>query len=979
MALQHLSAKDSEKPWRLGVLAVRILRRTVVPILLPAMPISLCLLGFAAASASDGKITGMVRSSAGNPVVKATVILTSQAGSLQLETETDSSGRYRFEGLAPAAYALEARAPGFLPASRETIRINPDGITEIDFQLQLEKTTLSEAEQRGTQERNPNIFIRLVDLNALRDPLRRRGIEPEFLEFQSLENHYGSDLGAPIRQLLFVRPESPEDSLHGSVFESHQNSALNARPFFNVGPLRPSRRNQFGFSVGGPLAGPGLSFFNNLEFVRESGFVNGNIRVPFLDERIPLASDRETRDTVAALLTAFPAEDPNLPNVAPRQLNTNAERRIESADWNFRVDYLVDPDHKLAFRYTLLDYSEDPFEFVIGGNPRTELRSQSFSGTHVYQSSASTTLLSSFYFDRLAAQLLLTERFQNLLSPLGLQEAPDIGFGGKFADVSAIGPGSQFPRRRFQNRFSGNVDFSHQSSRHIFHVGGRTTRVQVNDLQSDNSRGQFTFSNNFGRTALENFLHGTPTQFTFTLGDLFRGFRNWEQALYLQDTFQARPNLTFNLGLRYEIVTAPSEVNGRTEIPYDTDANNFAPQIGFAWAPGGGRTVVRGGYGISYGHIYPGTFQMARFNPPAVRTFTVQNPPLIDPLGDFEVDPGEQQQPELNLLSPDLVASYSHQYNLSVERRLPGNLFFRAGYIGHRTFKPLFSHISNRARPVEGIPTTTATIDERRPDPRFGRILTVMNSGIFYYDGLKVSLSRTLARDLTFNVDYIFSKALTSTSDFASTGNREIGLAVSQTAENFQADLKGHSPFDHRHAVIFRYFYRLPDPSDGGGFVSKIFNGWSISGVTDLRTGLWFGIETSSDAPGFGNVDGEGGDRVNLLNFDLLGRAFNDPDTAPQILRPELFNSNLPPGGRGNEPVMAFRRNTINNTNLSLSKDFLLPIRESSLQFRAEFLNLFNHPLFDRPGDVFPSEIFGKIVDTQNKGRVIQFSLRLRF
>lgn len=155
-------------------------------------------------------------------------------------------------------------------------------------------------------------------------------------------------------------------------------------------------------------------------------------------------------------------------------------------------------------------------------------------------------------------------------------------------------------------------------------------RIQVNDLQSNNARGRINFSDNFGFTAIENFLHGRPTRFTKTLGNLYRGFRHWEHSLYAQDTYRVKPGLSVTFGLRYEVVTSPSEVNALTDFAFDT-THNFAPQVGFAWNPGGGSFVVRGGYGISFGQIFPATYQQERFNSPAVRTITIQEPSLVDP------------------------------------------------------------------------------------------------------------------------------------------------------------------------------------------------------------------------------------------------------------------------------------------------------------------------------------------------------------
>ncbi|MEE8160304.1 MAG: TonB-dependent receptor [Acidobacteriota bacterium] len=931
------------------------------------------------AQANGGEIRGRVEAENGQPLAQSTVVLANQRGDLRRETTTDAEGFYRFSRLPSGQYRVEASAQEYRTESKDEVHLTEGAAVEVSFRLQAERRTLREAEERGAVERNPNIFIRRVDLNPLRDPFLRRGIEPVFLSFSALENNYGAEAGAAIRQILFVRPREPRHQIHASIYEAHQNSVFNARPFFNVGPLRPSKRNEFGFSASGPVMKDKLFFTTSLDLVRESGFVNGNVRVPLLTERRPTSDDPATNTIVEALLQAYPPEAPNLPNVAPRQLNSNAVRRIDSVDWNFRMDYLLGAQDRLAFQYTLFDYSEDPFELVIGQNPKTDLRPQTFSATHRHTWSANTIVQSSFHFDRLAALLLPTERFRSLLAPLGLEAVPDIDFGGGLADVTGIGPGNQFPRKRFQNRFSGNVDLSYQRGRHQLRFGGRTTRIQLNDLQSDNSRGSFTFSNNFGRTAVENFLEGTPTTFTITLGDLDRGFRNWEHAFYGQDTYQIKPGLTLTLGLRYEVITVPSEVNDRTEFSFDTDANNVAPQVAFAWAPGEGATVVRGGYGISFAHIFPGTYQTARFNPPAVRTISVPNPTsLTNPLKDVPMTPGEERS-ELNLLSPDLVSPYSHQYNLTIQRRLSKNLLFQIGYIGHRTQKPFFQVLSNRAEPLPGIESTIDNIDQRRPDPRFLRIQTIINGGIFYYDALKLGLTQSLAKGLALDIDYIFSKALSSsTSDFLTTLNKEQGPGVSQNNEDFFADLKAPSIFDHRHILIVHYSYEFPFRFPNRS-LAVLLKGWTISGMTEWRTGRWFGIETSSDAPGFGNVDGEGGDRPNVTNPSILGKAIDNPDTSTSILKPEFFNTDIPPGGRGNEPVRAFRADPVSNTNLALTKSFTFSQREQALQFRVEFLNLFNHPLFARPGDVFPADIFGKIVDTQNKGRVIQFILRLNF
>ena len=942
------------------------------------------------AQAPGQEIRGRVVNDEGQALPQASVLLVNESVNFRRETTPDAQGHFQFSELVEGIYRLEASAEGYLSQTREQLQLPVAVPLEIDFRLQAERTTLREAAERGVGQRNPNIFVRMVGLSGLRDPLRRQGIEPVVLHFDAAVNSHGVDVSAPLRQIHFVRSQDINNSYHGSLYASHQNSALNARPFFNVGPLRSSKRNRFGLNLGGPLLTDRVSFYTSLDFVRESGFVNGNVRVPLPDERTPSNPDPETAEIVATLLQAYPDEEPNL---GGRRLNTNAVRRIRSGDWNFRLDYRVSLKDRLAFQYSLFDYDEDPFELVIGQNPRTDVRPQSFGASHTHIWSPQTLMQSSFQFDRVKAILVPTERFQEIVEPLGV-EGPAIGFGGKFADLSPVGPDKQFPRKRVQNRFSGNLDLSHQRGHHQIRWGGRTTRVQVNDLQSNDLRGTFLFGSgnpdeNLERsdcldptscTTVENFLFGTANKFTIALGDLYRGFRNWEQALYLQDTFQIRRGLTLSLGLRYQIITAPKEVNNRIPFFYETDFNDFGPQVALAWAPREGRTVIRAGYGIAYGHIFPDIYQRIRYNAPAVRVIPIQAPDITDPLKD--VDDLEDVATEVTRLSSDLSSQYSHQYNLLIQNRLPGNLLFEIGYVGNRTKGPFYPFVSNRAEPLPNPDdNTTDNVQERRPDPSVARILTVANAGTFYYDALQVGLTRTLTSDLAFNIKYIFSKSLNSASNFIGTANREAGFMGDQNGKNVFGDMKGPSAFDHRHILTLNYSYDLPfRPSHGA--LAALLGNWTVSGMTAFRSGMWFTVRTSSDGPKFGNVDGRGADRVNILNPDLLGATIDHPDTSTSILAPEnqeLFDTDIEPGGLGDIPRMAFRADPVNNTNLALTKSFTFSAKEQILQFRAEFQNFLNHPLFAPPGDVFPSDVFGKIVDTQNKGRVMQFTLRWSF
>src|SRR5207245_11593194 len=144
---------------------------------------------------------------------------------------------------------------------------------------------------------------------------------------------------------------------------------------------------------------------------------------------------------------------------------------------------------------------------------------------------------------------------------------------------------------------------------HIWTLGAEVDRLQINGRETSSNRGVIYFRNDFGRDALTNFRLGAPSRFSVGIGDLNRGFRSWDQQYYAGDTWRVLPNLTLTSGLRYRPVAGPVEVNRRTDIPYNCDCNNLAPQFGFAYRLPDRWGILRAAYGLQYGEILPVTFQ----------------------------------------------------------------------------------------------------------------------------------------------------------------------------------------------------------------------------------------------------------------------------------------------------------------------------------------------------------------------------------
>src|SRR5579871_2253237 len=943
-------------------------------------------------AAFGGEIQGRVVNAQGGPVAGATVTVIGEK-TANVKAVTSADGSYVIPDVVSGLYTVTVSLADGQQSLRQEVSVdNERGPARADFRF----TTAAAETVAGLEERNPNIFIYRIDLNDLRNLLTLfRGPNPTYIpEFRADENYFGAQYGAALLGFQPLRPRTLLQQWHGSASATPQNSVLNARNFFNVGPLLPSRITSYDLATGGPVTSK-LSLVLDFGQVFNSGLVNGNLQVPLASERAPLATDAQTRAIISDLLAAYPSQLPNLPSVSLRQLNTNAPRSIVTAVGLARLDARPNDKTSVAALYSVNQYSEDPFQLVLGQNPETDLRSQSAYLDVTRSLSPQTIGQFGFYFDRVRASLLPTTQVSDLLSNLGYKVVPEITFaggGGSLADLAEIGPGIQFPRFRVENRFKTFASLTRTMGRHTLKFGGSITRSQVNDLQSTNARGTLSFLPDFGRTDVQNFLTGTPDLFTIVIGNLYRGFRNWEHAGYVEDEFRISPVFSINMGVRYEMETPPTEVNNLTD-PKMPLQQGWAPRFGFAWNPGRGSLTVRAGYGISYSSIFPVTYQTTRFNPPSVQVLEINTPNLTDALALAQTAPymkpipGAQQ--DLFLISPDLVLPYTHMYNLSLQWALPAQTVLRIAYMGSRSFHLLTQGVYNRPVVVPDIPTTEATLNQRRPDQRYGAINVVESNSNDYYDAAQVSVEKRLSRGLAFRAAYTFSKDINLGGDFTNTASGvelppETGTPTCETC-NRVSDQKGLALFDTPEVFTFTYVYRLPFFAGSTGWAAAALKKWQISGTTLFQSGVAYHFHTGSDAPGYGNVDGNTADRPNILDPSLLGKSFDNPDTTPTILGAntcrspgtdglpylhcKYFDTNIPVAGRGNLGWNTFRKDATANWNVAFGRNFRFSGGERSLDFRSEFINFFNTPQFDKPGTQLAVATFGKITNTVNKGR----------
>ena len=860
--------------------------------------------------------------------------------------------------------AAQNAPPGEADPARESEPANEPAEPDADRRRRTELNLLGRTDTAsGESRRNENVQFNLVDNNALKELNARLGVSATIVkEFDSERRYFGTELGNPSTVPAHVQL-NPADGLHGRLRYSHQNSVFSARSFFQVGDVQPARENAYGIALSGPLwDGAHFSIDGGQKKIR--GQVNGNVLVPKPDERTALATDPELRTLVQRFLSAYPAELPNRTDINERALNTNSPQRIDDDTGLLRVDQAFGEADRLYLQYAFTGQQVDAFQLVAGQNPDADIKSHraALTWNRAWSPATATDLTASF------------DRIGTLLRPEENAVGPLISTAG----LTALGPGGVIPLDRALNsfRYAGRVQQAR--GRHNWKAGFELMRRQLNGRETDVHRGFFSFGPNFGNDAITNLRLGLPTQHIVSIGDVHRGYRKWAADFFVQDKWSVGANWTLDFGLSLGLVAAPSEVNGRDEIAYGCDCNNFSPRFGFARRLPGRLGVMRGAYGLTYGQIFPVTYQQIRLAVPGNLKIVVPDAPLVDPLGGFDgTDPNIR--PTTYVLAEDLVAPYSHQYNFSWQLEPAADWSLELGYVGSRSHKLLLMAYRNRGGRPEGIPLTSGTLNIRRAVDGLADIRYVHNGSIGYYDAARVSLVSPDLRGLTMRATYWFSKAIDLGSGYTNTAyDADSRLARGQWEFDQFQDMKGLSDFDQPHAFLWTASLRLPGVRGSRSVFRKLAADWELSAVTLFKSGTPFTVDAGSDAPGFGNVDGNGGDRPNLLDSSVLGRTIGHPDESKVRLPAEAFELMPLDQVRGSLGRNTFRKGPIRNVNAALARTFAIQA-DHTLTLRAEAINLSNTPQFAGPGFSLANPNFGEITNTLNDGRTFRFGLTYGF
>jgi hypothetical protein len=808
----------------------------------------------------------------------------------------------------------------------------------------------------GESRRNENVQFNLIDNNALKYLNIRLGTTATIVsQFRPERKYFGTEFGSSPSGVVHLTSPKLADAFHGGLSFTRSDSIFTAQSFFQAGGVQPAHENDYGFTAGAGLwRGAHLSMDASEQTVR--GSVNGNVLVPLPGERTPLATDPAVRRLIQHWLDAYPKALPNRTDIDPRALNTNSPQSIDTAASNIRLSQNLHARDRIFAQHAFTNQKVRAFELVAGQNPDTNTKSHNARVTWDRSDDRSVLDVTSGF-----------DRIHSLLTPEPNAVGPQVQVGTSY---QSLGPGATIPIDRRISRFREAVLYRRSLGRHQVSFGGEVDRLWNNGLESSSERGNYYFRSDFGRDAITNFRLGAASRYSAGLGNGQRGFRWFEQQYFAGDVWSVRSNLTLNYGLRYTPVTPPVEVNRLTRVDFHCDCAALGPQFGVAWQTRGAG-VIRAAYGLHFGDIYPQTLQQVRWDPPSFLKVEVQAPAsILTPLENVDLGPGARH---LHFdVPPDLKSPYSHQYTLVWDPVQGKPWSIQLGYIGSRTHRLFMMWFANRAVPVPGVTQTTATIAERRPDPRYYELREARNASNAYFDAARVTFKAPAWRGLTSEASYWFSKAIDTGSAYTNMAAGDEALqGYSQSQDPVAQDLKGPSAFDQSHAVMVRFQYAIRART-------TVLKDWRISGAFLAKSGLPFTVLTGSDAPGFGNVDGSNGDRPNLLDPSVLGRTIGDPNTSSALLPRSAFGFIAPTESRGSLGFNTFRRGGIRNMNAALARTWIVG-SEWRTTFRVESINFFNTPQFASPNADLSSPAFGKITNTLNDGRSFQFTLQVQF
>ncbi|MFY9570468.1 MAG: TonB-dependent receptor, partial [Blastocatellia bacterium] len=558
---------------------------------------------------------------------------------------------------------LALLSPGVLPGTPRLASVNFKGVLNVNGNRTFNNVFLLDGVDNisySNSFRGENVQTVQPSIEALQ-------------EFKIQTNAYSAEFGRSSGAVVNATIKSGTNSVHGSIYEFLRNDALDANNFFSnaLGAPKPVRkRNQFGVAVGGPVVKNKTFWFADYEGLREREGVPRVRLVPTAAEKAglfstvvvdPFAAGRPAFSQNSAGQWVIPSSrwdpvgaavvklipDPNVPGTTIYASTPVTKTRQDQFD--VRVDHSFSTNMTFFGRYSFVDINtfrpaplpglaEGSFNDAFGSNLN---RSQGLAFGLTWMFSQS--LIGDFRFGFTRGNYFTNPPNAGIdgAAEIGLKNVPNdpaiVGGVPKFniQGFDAVGRHTSTPQFQTPRAWNPRATISWNHAQHFFKFGTEFLHVQtkINDLNA--TIGRLNFENRFTNRAVGDLLLGLPSQLALTSFTVMDQGQNM-QFYFVQDDFKVKPNLTLNLGLRYEYSTPPREKNNQfanfdpqtgtmifakdgeifDRALIHPDRNNFAPRFGFAYSPTS-RWVIRGAYGMFYSHtVRQGREGLLGFNPP---------------------------------------------------------------------------------------------------------------------------------------------------------------------------------------------------------------------------------------------------------------------------------------------------------------------------------------------------------------------------
>ncbi len=937
-----------------------------------------------AQSTVTGGIIGTVTDPQGGVVPGASITATNINTNAVSTVTTNANGGYRVTNLQPGTYSVESAASGFAVAKAERVVVEVGQTTTVDILLSIGTATAevevtAEAPVINTNDNSSSTNINQTSINELPINGRRAsnfvlltpGVAPDgnfglisfrgisgllnnstvdggdnnqaffseergrtrinysisqdaVREFSVNTSNYSAEFGRAAGGVVNTVTKSGTNEFHGGLFYYNRNNEWGARnplsfPSANNPTGKPEDiRHQFGGSIGGPIVKDKLFFF--------------------------FSYDQQKRNFPAVAapgLTTFFTNIPAIPELTQAQIDAGISylqnltgivaRKGDQSLYLPKIDWVINDRNTFTAVYNRMRWDSP------GGVQTAAVVSRgrtSFGSDLVTIDTLNLRLNSS-----ISSRVTNEARFQ-FSRDLEQQVAdtPDPSeptTGGGFPPSAAIGgnSGITIGKPNFLNRsaypnekrwqfadsvsmirgkhswkFGGDFNYVSDTLDSLFSESGvyvySTLANWLIDFNLPNSKRYSSFQQGFG-----------PTAFKFATKDY---------NLFVQDDIAVSPNLTINLGLRYEYqqmpeAQIPNALEPRTSI-FPSDKNNFGPRAGFAYSFGRNNdNVVRGGYGIYYGRITNSAIsnaitntgvaegQRQFFSTPNANTPTYPNVlATIPPIGGVS---------DIVVFESDMQNPLIHQADIIYERRLGRNTVVSvSGLLSKGRYLPYF--VDTNLNPPNSTTTftfvggplggQTATVPKftgPRPNTNFGRITEIRGSVSSNYYAMVLQANRRLTKGIQFQSSYTFSKATDNGQ------NSSTFTSANSPSNPFDLDAEqGRSNYDIPHRFVTSLVY-APDALFGVGRDSKagraIFGGWTIAPIFTAQSGFTYSGTTSGNVSGgtsSGPLGAGGSSRLpifepntyrapSIYNFDLrISRRIRFSETMNLELLAEGFN-----------------------------------------------------------------------------------------